>query len=434
MTDLGCFSGPLIEVPEDPDCGVLQSAAESVGFATSACLTEHEGHLCAKSTFVDPKGDPQPWHDFGVLEGPGWAANALGGAHELHAFGKFTGDERLVRIALSLLDHVIECGFIDRETGFIRGYRHTPTRALVLNYQANSDWFCPGSMAKVAHQLLEFASDLDDPDRAAFMRDVAGRTADWIVGNVRPAPNGWWPRYCAPDGSWTRRDDPIFECSGDGLFILALMAELARQGVTRHRDVLAEKCSLFAASGGFFGSINHDTYDRSECVAYAVAFRTLLRAAEVLRSEELGRFAYETALAGLARFRLTEDRNGVATKGLLYMEDSWDTCYLWENAEAAQAYFEAAMDDPHHKREYTHAGLTILRAIARHHHGELGFLTEGVDWNNHVGAQHHFGGATYGDIRYTEPLLNNLHIVTPTLHCLTRLAEPGSVARAGSVR
>ena len=60
-------------------------------------------------------------------------------------------------------------------------------------------------------------------------------------------------------------------------------------------------------------------------------------------------------------------------------------------------------------------GLTILRAIAKHHQPGTGFLTEGVDWNNHVGEQHHFGGLKYGDIRYTEPLLNNQHIVEPTL-------------------
>ncbi len=60
-------------------------------------------------------------------------------------------------------------------------------------------------------------------------------------------------------------------------------------------------------------------------------------------------------------------------------------------------------------------GLTILRAIAKHHQRDTGFLTEGVDWNNHVGKQHHFDEAEYGDIKYTEPLLNNLHIVEPTL-------------------
>ena len=59
--------------------------------------------------------------------------------------------------------------------------------------------------------------------------------------------------------------------------------------------------------------------------------------------------------------------------------------------------------------------LSILRAIANHHYGDLGFLTEGVDWNNHVSQQHHIDQALYGAIQYTEPLLNNLHFLGPTL-------------------
>jgi len=46
-----------------------------------------------------------------------------------------------------------------------------------------------------------------------------------------------------------------------------------------------------------------------------------------------------------------------------------------------------------------------------------------VDWNNHVGAQHHIDGAQFGDIRYTEPFLNNQHIVEPTLFYLENLAK-----------
>ena len=110
---------------------------------------------------------------------------------------------------------------------------------------------------------------------------------------------------------------------------------------------------------------------------------------------------------------MNEDRNGVQTKGLLFMEKSWDTAYLWENAEAALAYIEAYIDTKN--ETYLQDGQTILRAIARHHQRDTSFLTEGVDWNNHVGKQHHFNGAEFGDIQYTEPLLNNLHIVQPTL-------------------
>jgi hypothetical protein len=59
--------------------------------------------------------------------------------------------------------------------------------------------------------------------------------------------------------------------------------------------------------------------------------------------------------------------------------------------------------------------LGVLEAISRHHYGSQGFLTEGVDWNNHVGQQHHINNALYGAIQYTEPLLNNLHLLLPTL-------------------
>ncbi|MGH9363486.1 MAG: hypothetical protein ACRD2T_16370, partial [Thermoanaerobaculia bacterium] len=109
----------------------------------------------------------------------------------------------------------------------------------------------------------------------------------------------------------------------------------------------------------------------------------------------------------------------------LWMEKSWDTAYLWECAEAALAYFEAAVEcrrERDRKARYERDGLTILRAIARHHHGEHGFLTEGVDWNNHVGERHHFDGRKFGDIQYTEPFLNNQHLIEPTVYYLRELA------------
>jgi hypothetical protein len=171
-------------------------------------------------------------------------------------------------------------------------------------------------------------------------------------------------------------------------------------------------------------------------VAYSVAFRTLLAVSRLVDDVPARAFAYEKCLAGLEQFKMTDDRNGVATKGLLYMEKSWDTAYLWENAEAALAYFEAAADlrrrDPARSRECELDGLVILRAIAKHHHGPHGFLTEGVDWNNHVGQQHHIGQAQFAAIRYTEPFLNNQHIVEPTLFYLKFLAR--KVTKAGIVQ
>ncbi len=52
-----------------------------------------------------------------------------------------------------------------------------------------------------------------------------------------------------------------------------------------------------------------------------------------------------------------------------------------------------------------------------------------MDWNNHVGQQHHFDNAEFGAIKYTEPFLNNLHIVEPTLLAV-KLGVAGGAATA----
>jgi hypothetical protein len=79
--------------------------------------------------------------------------------------------------------------------------------------------------------------------------------------------------------------------------------------------------------------------------------------------------------------------------------------------------------DPVRSHEHALDGLVILRACAKHHYGAYGFLTEGVDWNDHVGQKHHIEQAKYGAIRYTEPFLNNQHITEPTLFYLKHCAR-----------
>ncbi len=403
-------------LPENPKYTILDSVRDSVRFAEGT-LVPFDGKLACKSSFVDKDGNIMGWHDFGNLEGPGWAANAVGGAYELYSFAKYTKNERLAEKALKLLDHVLEDGFIDYETGFITGYRLTTTNKFCLNYQHKSNWFCPGSMAKIAYQLLIFSDLLDNPRREK-MWQIALKNVRWIEENVKPTSNGWFPRRCKPSGEHFPQNaygdsDILFEKSADGLFIIQLMTELTKKGLADYTDEIKKRIKVFMEAGGIFGSINHDTYDHHENVAYSVAFRVLRQAAKLLDDDEIRVFAYEKCLAGLDQFKMTNDRNGVQTKGLLWMEKTWDTAYLWENAEAALAYFEAYQDVQN--EQFLRDGLTILRAIANHHHGYKGFLTEGVDWNNHVGRQHHFNGAEFGDIKYTEPLLNNLHIVEPTL-------------------
>lgn len=426
-------------VPENPKYTIVSSIVDSVRFTVDKTLKrDAKGHLVSISSFVNPEAEVMSWHDFGNLEGPGWAANAVGGAHEIYRLGKLLGHTAWQSNALSILDHVLDCGFINEETGFITGYRETTTGKFCLNYKHNSDWFCPGSMAKVAFQLLIFADDLGKDPRAARMRRIAVRCAQWIADKVEPVPNGWFPRRTTPDGKLYKKspdggNDPFWQTSADGLFIVQLQAALTQRGLADYRVRLREPVKAFMAAGGVFGSINHDTYDPHENVAYSVAFRTLLLAARVLKDEAIRKFAYEKCLAGLDQFKMNEDRNGVATKGLLYMEKSWDTSYLWENAEAALACFEAAADkrraEPARSREWELDGLTILRAAAKHHYGPHGFLTEGVDWNDHVGQKHHIGQAKYAAIQYTEPFLNNQHIVEPTLFYLEKLARKSGLLR-----
>jgi hypothetical protein len=407
----------------DSDYTIVDSMRDSVRFAERT-LVPYRNHLCCKSSFVTPAGRIMHWHEFGDLEGPGWAANAVGGAFELHWYAEYTGDRGLARKALSLLDHVLENGFVDYETGFITGYRCTRKDRLHLNYLRNNDWFCAGSMAKIGYQLLVFADRLGDDKRAATTRRIATRMAAWIHGNIKPLPNGWYPkrttRYLQPyrKHPWGM-DDPVFDCSGDGLFIVQLLTGLTERGLADYRDEIRQRIEAFMGHGGMFGSINHDTKDKHENVAYAVGFRVLRSAANLLGDEAIRRFAYDKCLAGLDRFKMREDRHGCRTNGLLFMEKSWDTAYMWENAEAALAYAEAYEET--RREAFRDEAFTILQAISKHHHGPYGFLTEGVDWNNAVKLhKHHFRHARYGDIKYTEPLLNNLHITEPTLH-LVRL-------------
>ncbi len=428
---------PSFYLPENPQYTIVDSVRDCLRFTLTKTLrTNAQGHRESISSFVDPEGQVMGWHDFGHLEGPGWAANAVGGSYEIYLWGLLLDEPDWRNQALSILDHVLEDGFIDWQTGFIRPYRLTTTGEFCLNYTHGSQWLCPGSMAKIGYQLLLWADQLGADPRADRARTAARQCAEWIQEHVAPVPNNWFPRRTTPTGQVYRQsptggDDPFWQTSADGLFIVQLQAALTARGLANYRAVIREKTDVFMRAGGIFGSINHDTYDPHENVAYSVAFRVLLPVAGLLDDDAIRTFAYDTCLAGLRQFQMCEDRHGVATRGLLYMEQSWDTSYLWENAEAALAYFEAAADtrprDAALSRAWELNGLTILRACAKHHYGPHGFLTEGVDWNDHVGQQHHIQQAKYAAIQYTEPFLNNQHIAEPTWYYLTHLASSSQV-------
>ena len=96
-------------VPENLRYTVVDSALDSLRFTIEKTLREDEkGHLAGISSFVTPDGEIMSWHDFGNLEGPGWAANAVGGAEEIYAFGAFLGRDAWKETARRILDHVLE--------------------------------------------------------------------------------------------------------------------------------------------------------------------------------------------------------------------------------------------------------------------------------------------------------------------------------------
>ncbi len=423
---------------EDPDYTIVDSMCDSIRFTTRRCLTTYNGNLCANSTFVDPTGEPALWHEFGALEGIGWAANAIGGAAELLAYGQDLDDPRVAAISVSVLYHGLEDGFI-HENGFLTPYRDIPTDRRYLNYlhdEKHNDWFCPGSVAHIGLQCLWAADRCRERKLKKRLESVAVSIASWMSRHLGLCANGWYPRRCTPDGTpypldaYGGHKDSQFDHSGDGIYILWLYTELTRRDLLDKLEDVKWGWNIYSGLGGCFGSINHDTYDDHENVAYSAGFRCLLRVADLLKDRSVQEWALEHCLEPLERFQLDTDRHGVETRGLLYMEDSWDTCYLWENAEAAHAYFEASQRTG--DRQYELNGLTILRTAARHHHGDYGFLTEGVDWNNHNGVWRevdgekvpiHVGGVEFGDVNYTQPFLNNMHITASTLFYLNEMAK-----------
>ena len=80
----------MFYVPENPRYTICDSAVDSLRFTADKTLRPDEhGHLVSISSFVDSDGQVMSWHAFGNLEGPGWAANAVGGAYEMYAMGAF---------------------------------------------------------------------------------------------------------------------------------------------------------------------------------------------------------------------------------------------------------------------------------------------------------------------------------------------------------
>ena len=148
------------------------SARASVHFAISCLEPTGSGGQRARSSFCDPLGQVMHWHDFGDLEGPGWAANAVGGAHLIYRWGTATGNPGLQHTALQLVDHILNDGFL-RPDGFIWPYWDLYRSQFCLNYAHGDEWLCPGSLAHVGTQMLDLARDLRADPRARRLKDAA---------------------------------------------------------------------------------------------------------------------------------------------------------------------------------------------------------------------------------------------------------------------
>ena len=425
MTERAPFS---FYVPEDASFTILDSALASIRYALAVCDDPGDGSLRCRSVTTTPDGTLVRYRGR-LLEGVGYCADSIFAANHVIRTGLLLDDQTLVDAGRRLARHSLLGGFFDDPLVPVRLYRDSESGEFLDNLEARPDYVELGHMARVGHQLLKL-KELLEPTLAAKAVAAVERLIEWLQ-DAEKCSNGWFPRRATPSGRVYDRapdalgpvtlpppfpPDPLFDCSGAGSFVIQLYAEAHAEGIAGLEAAVTTAVDAFVKSGGHFGSTNTDTEDRHENVSYAIAYLALERAATALGRADWATFALESCLRPLEGFELREDVGGMNTKGLLFMERSWNSACMWELAMAAQAYFAAYRATG--RRDLVLKGLTILRAAAKHHHGELGFLTEAVDWDGHSVAARHFEGAARGDINDTHPFLNNLHIVEPTLSYL----------------
>jgi hypothetical protein len=429
MADPGPFAFYL---PEDPDFTILDSALASIRYALAVCDDPGDGTLRCRSVTTAPDGSLKRYRGR-LLEGVGYCADSVFAANHLLRCGALLRSEELCAAGRSLARHVLGGSFFDDLKIPVRLYRDSETGEFLDNLEGRPEYLELGHMARVGHQLLALKDQLD-PQQARSAEEAIRRLVAWLRG-AEVCANGWYPRRCTPEGRVYDRapdalgptqlappfpPDPLYDRSGAGCFVIQLFAAAHRAGLEDLSEPIKQAVNAFISAGGHFGSTNTDTDDAHENVSYAIAYVALQEAADVLSKPEWASFALESCLKPLELFELRQDLNGLATKGLLFMERSWNSACMWEVAMCAQAYLDGYRATG--CRDYVLKALTILRAIARHHHGELGFLTEAVDWDGHSVKNRHFEHSVRGDINDTHPFLNNLHVVEPTLTYLRDFA------------
>jgi hypothetical protein len=419
-------------LPEDPANTILDSALASVRFAAAVCDDPGDGSLRCRSMDALPDATLVPFRGR-MIDGVGYCTDTVFAANQVIRFARLLGSPGLERFGQRLARHALTGGFFDDPDLPVRLYRDLEGGQFLDNLEGHETYIEPGHMARVGHQLL-MLSDVLEGELATRARDAGLHIAGWLPSLER-CQNGWFPRRSTPGGKVfpyaadafgpvslgaALPPDPIFDRSGSGVLILQCLVEAHARGLRDLSAAITETVETFIKAGGHFGSTNSDTEDLHENVTYALAFQTLHAAATAFDGADWMDFAYAACLEPLVGFELVDDLNGLATKGLLYMEDSWNSACTWEIAEAAQAYLVAFGDRG--LRDHLLKALTMLRGLAKHHHGPHGFLTEAVDWDGHSVVTRHMDGQRYSDIVTTHPFLNNLHVLEPTVTFLERFA------------
>ena len=425
-------------VPEDLDFTILDSALASIRYALAVCDDPGDGTLRCRSVTSTPDGSLSRYRGR-LIEGVGYCADSIFAANQIVRFGQTVGSEALVTGGQRIALHAFATGFFDDPSIPIRMYRDCESGEFLDNLEGRPEYLELGHMARVGHELVALA-EVAEPEMAKAAQAVVRRLALWLR-DVELCPNGWYPRRCAPDGKIYDRApdafgptplpepfplDPLYDQSGAGSFVIQFLAAMYRTGWAELRKPITQGVEAFISQGGHFGSTNTDTEDLHENVSYAIAYLAIQEAADSLSMPEWSGFALKFCLQPLEQFEITEDLNGLQTKGLLFMEESWNSACMWEMAMAAQAYLLAFRKAG--ARRFALKALTILRSMAKHHHGNLGFLTEAVDWDGHSVKTRHFQAEAKGDIADTHAFLNNLHVIEPTLTYLNEFAYrlPGS--------
>ena len=389
-------------LPENPDYSLLDCVRNSVRFAHYCLTAEDCGRWRSRGSLVDSGGIPIFAKPLGQMEGPGWVGNSLGGAILLYRWGCFDHCFVLKHVALGLIDHVLDSGFITDE-GAIRCYRTILDRRFALNGVGNSDWFCPGEVARVAGQMLDVVEMLPPSDiRVERLRDRAQQCAKWLLTCV-PLVDNWSPVRCAIDGS------PLHDLSfpaADGLYLAWLFMHMTALGMTEYDAPAYAMLRRFINDGGFYSGLHPDGDLDDMAGGRAVAYRLFRRAGEIYKDESFTAFARDNALAGLDALQVTSDEEGSACKGLVRTSPQSKSACISGCAQSSRAYYEAWEADG--KEADLCCSITLLRAIARQQQSSTGFLPACVRWDSTPSCS------------FTSPLQHNLVHLDPAMKYLEK--------------